>query len=419
MALYISSIAINNVRCFERILIETKNPEKATWTMFVGDNATGKSTLLRNIAMGLCDTSSAAGLLRESDEGIIRRGTRRAVITINLIDPSNPGRKLQIRTRIDEYKMGKSSFEQVSQRVTPNINEFPWEKIFVCAYGAGRGTSGTGDISGYSTINSTYNLFNYSEGLQNPELTLRRIKDINVQNESIELLRIILGSNISNLRLEEKGIVASGPWGDNMPLRDLADGFKSSILWVTDFLGWALERNPNIKRLSDISGIILIDEIEQHLHPKWRIKIVKSLKETFPKIQFFTTTHSELVARSVGGPQQEVNDILYRLDIDEKTNAVYGEPIETIEALDPTEALMSPAFDTLVADQKSVTDWLRELAKLTQNNRRTPSENVRFNVLKKYFSKIDFEPGRDELERRIEREIEEDILSLLRKKQGE
>ena len=38
-----------------------------------------------------------------------------------------------------------------------------------------RGTSGTGDIAGYSVINAVYNLFNYSEGLQNPELTIRRL----------------------------------------------------------------------------------------------------------------------------------------------------------------------------------------------------------------------------------------------------
>ena len=147
------------------------------------------------------------------------------------------------------------------------------------------------------------------------------------------------------------------------------------------------------------------------------MKIVDTLKSTFPKIQFFTTTHSELIARSVGGPKHDSSDILYRLKLDTKTNSVQGEPIDTIEALEPTEALLSRAFETQAADQKSVTEWLRELTKLAQTTKRTPSQEVRFKVLAKYFAKIDFEPGRDELERRIEREIQEEILKKLRKKQ--
>lgn len=418
MALYISSVEISNVRCFEKLKIEFNNAfEDPPWTMFVGDNATGKTTLLRCIAMGLCDASSAAGLLRESDEGIIRRSRKNAVITINLTDPESPKKKFQIRTQIDEIKMGESSFEHVSQRVIPGTETFPWHKIFVCAYGAGRGTSGTGDIAGYSSINSTYNLFNYTEGLQNPELTLRRILDRNIKSESIELLKSVLGPSVTKVSLREKGIAVSGSWGEDMPLRDLADGFKSSFLWVTDFLGWALERNPDIKNLSDITGIILVDEIEQHLHPKWRLVIVETLKSTFPKIQFFTTTHSELVARSVGGLQQYSNDILYRLELNSETNSVTGESIDTIEALGPTEALMSPAFDTPAADAKRVSDWLRELTDLAQKTKRTPSQDAKLRVLNKYFGKIDFEPGSNELERRVEREIEEELLKKLRRKQ--
>ena len=53
--------------------MEFDHDAEMPWTVIVGDNSTGKSVLLRSLALGLCDQTSAAGLLRESDEGYIRR----------------------------------------------------------------------------------------------------------------------------------------------------------------------------------------------------------------------------------------------------------------------------------------------------------------------------------------------------------
>jgi len=68
--------------------------------MVTGDNATGKTTLLKAIALGLCDQSSAAGLLRESDSGYIRRNDRTATIDIELRSATKPNLRRQIRTEL-------------------------------------------------------------------------------------------------------------------------------------------------------------------------------------------------------------------------------------------------------------------------------------------------------------------------------
>ena len=74
MPLYISRVVLKNVRCFKDIDLKfSPASSPVPWTMVLGDNSTGKTTLLRCIAMGLCDESSAAGLLKESYEGLIRR----------------------------------------------------------------------------------------------------------------------------------------------------------------------------------------------------------------------------------------------------------------------------------------------------------------------------------------------------------
>ena len=172
--LFVKRVTLRNVRCFEFVDLEFDlSGDDPPWTVLVGDNAAGKTTLLRSIAIGLCDESSAAGLLKESDTGYIRHGEREAEITIEFAPPNRRSRRRpRIHTTISPVP-GRPALERLSQKTHPD--RFPWDEVFACAYGAGRGTAGTGDIAGYSVINAVYNMFNYSEGLQNPELTIRRL----------------------------------------------------------------------------------------------------------------------------------------------------------------------------------------------------------------------------------------------------
>ncbi len=88
--------------------------------------------------------------------------------------------------------------------------------------------------------------------------------------------------------------------GNNtMPITMLSAGYQS-LLWIVMNLAyrWAL-LNPDITdNVNEAKGIVLIDEIDMHLHPKWKWNIVKALEETFPHIQFILTTHSPIVISS-------------------------------------------------------------------------------------------------------------------------
>ena len=60
----------------------------------------------------------------------------------------------------------------------------------------------------------------------------------------------------------------------------------------------ALQLNPGIRDLQDIFGIVLIDEVDTHLHPKWQWNVLNALHETFPNVQFIVTTHAPIVIAS-------------------------------------------------------------------------------------------------------------------------
>jgi hypothetical protein len=98
--------------------------------------------------------------------------------------------------------------------------------------------------------------------------------------------------------------------GDVRPFYMLSEGYRNMVALVAD-IGWRASvlnphRGPNAHQLTE--GIVLIDELDLHLHPAWQRSIVADLRRTFPKIQFIVTTHSPQVVASVNRDQVRLLD---------------------------------------------------------------------------------------------------------------
>ncbi len=86
--------------------------------------------------------------------------------------------------------------------------------------------------------------------------------------------------------------------GREIPVKYLSAGYQS-LLWMTMDMAFRLALlNPERKDLKTAKGIVLIDEIDMHLHPKWQWKVLQVLEETFPNIQFIIATHSAIIIAS-------------------------------------------------------------------------------------------------------------------------
>ncbi len=412
--LHISRVRLKDVRCFHKLDIKLGRPGSPPgWTLIVGDNAAGKSTLLRSIAMGLCDEASAAGLLKESDEGYIRRGASEATIAIWLYDTRSPGEELRITTRVIRDKKRRGIFtDRVRQTTSPARDRFPWDELFVSGYGAGRGVTGTGDISSYAAIDAVYNLFNYAEGLQNPELVIRRLLagGSGVSMKERQIFQILCkATGAKRIRLTSKGIRVDGPtWGEGMPLRDLADGYKSAILWIADLIGWALAFRPRSKSTVGIRGIVIVDELEQHLHARWQRTIVDDLRDAFPKVQFITSTHSPLIASSVGPRVRKTNsDGLFVLEAGPDGH-VEAAPHEFMRGWSMDQVLASRAFKYQIQADPETERILRFASMLGDREQRTEEEESLFQDVKNTL-KGAFLEGRSSVERLAEIEADDDL----------
>lgn len=86
-----------------------------------------------------------------------------------------------------------------------------------------------------------------------------------------------------------------------MPYRMLSDGQRNVVGLVAELAYRCLALNDHLGEsvLTESEGIVLIDEVDLHLHPKWQRRIVSDLKRTFPKLQFIVTTHSPFIIQSL------------------------------------------------------------------------------------------------------------------------
>lgn len=385
------------------------------WMIITGDNGTGKTVLLKCIALGLCDEPSAAALLRESDSGYIRRGAPKGSIALT-IEEGNLSHT--ITTTIEQINYNGYSYERLRQHVKP---DFPWHKIFLCGYGASRGVSGSGDLSGYSVINSVYNMFNYTEGLQNPELIIRRLnRDIDQRNILSSLQELLPLGSKDQIKLNKGGIFMDGPWGPNMPFRDIADGYRSSFLWIMDMIGWAFAKDQQLRNLSDIQGIILIDELEQHLHPSWQRDILEKLRNAFPRIQFIVTTHSPLIAGAANSSKLSTfDDLLIHLSYDFASKSVQSRSLDLMTGYRADQILASPIFDR-ITDNPELERVLNEASRLAEKgDQRVKEENARYDHLKTALREILLPEGQTMIERTLESERYAEIRSRIRELEKE
>ena len=81
---------------------------------------------------------------------------------------------------------------------------------------------------------------------------------------------------------------------------------KIIIAMVADIASRMAEGNPGIENPLEASGVILIDEIDLHLHPKWQREILRKLHEVFPNVQFIVTTHSPIILQGASDIAQIV-----------------------------------------------------------------------------------------------------------------
>jgi 5'-methylthioadenosine/S-adenosylhomocysteine nucleosidase len=391
-ALLIAGITLENIRCFKNLdLSFSTDAGIRKFILLFGDNGVGKTTLLRSLALGLCDEMTSAALIEMLPGTLLRENAKRGSIKVELKN-QNSNKVWSIETILRRNREGAVEIEQNSP------NSFPRERVFVCGYGSGRRGFGTQDYANFALKNSLGTLFNYDTSLQNPELAFRRMEAQNISiGDLTRSIDTVLMLEPGATRIDSSGIRIKGPWGDFTPLGGLGDGFQATLGWMADLFGWALFYEPN-SILNGISGIVLLDEIEQHLHPSWQREIVHLLYQQFPNIQFIGTSHAPMCALGTTALPESTTEIVRLRQAD---NCVEATPLYVPKSQRADQVLTSPLFGLFSASGFDVAADIERYSELASKKERNDAEQLELIELEDRIEAT-LGPFRSDLERRID-----------------
>lgn len=336
--MYTKRIVLENIRGFEQLDFELERPDKsyAGWTVITGDNGSGKSALLKAVAVAVAG-KPAAQVLQTSFKGWIRSERSQALIAVEIaIDPDDDKFTETGRTTVNsfwaelEFLMNGSAEPDFGPgrkytRKGKTPVRGPWSDSprgwFCCGYGPFRRLYGASSdamrlMAGPSRIARFVSMFREDAALSECEGWLtnlhNRSRDGRKEDEAIlTVVRQLLDDDFLQHGVRIERVDADGLWlrdssGVVLPLKDMSDGYRAALAILTDILRHMVEvygiddlvAQQNGNWIVQRSGVVLIDEIDAHLHPAWQREIGFWLKRRFPKVQFLVTTHSPIVCQA-------------------------------------------------------------------------------------------------------------------------
>lgn len=368
--MYLQKLTLHNFKCFEDLELEFH----PNLTVIVGANGSGKTSVLEAAAIAVStlfvkmdrlsgrsiDKSQAhlkafsigstkdvqpqypvtvkASAVIEKEEATWSRSLNKPAGSTTVIDAKEI---IDIGARFQEQlRKGDTSLilPVIAYYGTGRLWDYHREKQNDVFETNNRSNGYIDCVDGTANIKLMMNWFSKMtvQKYQNQELGAGDIPELEAVYSAMEsCYQRITGSDFVKIQYSmatrELEVAYKDPSGKLMriPINQLSDGYKSTISLVADIAYRMAVLNPQL--LGDVcretEGIILIDEVDLHLHPTWQQRILKDLTEIFPKVQFIVSTHAPAVISTV---KSENIVMLDNGEAWEPSGEIYGKDINTI-----------------------------------------------------------------------------------------
>jgi len=415
---YCVSLELENVRCFgEKQKINFSDGENTKrWTIILGNNGTGKTTILQTIVSSLPGKFS----VNVAQNSVSLPDSLVPIFPI--IDNRYPNWFLT-RSKNTDFINIKSIFSYKSKLIDKDNdkNQFSlnisinndgkitlgssmsfkgFEKANCFAYGASRRSGETSLVE--SDWESDYEtLFNETKFLKNPEewflqkYIAYQVSSNGKRKYDFQIVKDILTRilpEITDIRIVEKSgnnkfsravVEFYTPYGW-VEARDLSLGYRTSMAWMVDFASRMFDLYPESENPLAEPAVVLIDEIDLHLHPKWQRDLLPWLSELFPNTQFIVTTHSPLIVQSAVA--RDANIVVCRREGD---HVVIDQSVEAVKNWRADQILTSDLFGLETARPKEIEPFLEERQEILSKAKLTKKDEKRLKMLE---SEIGFMP---------------------------
>jgi len=409
IATYFKCLKLENVRSFGReqpLDLTDENGNLARWTLLLGDNGVGKTTLLQCLGWmrpGYEGSPSSKTLgigpaLPGEDndviEGLLRVGKKTDFDILAEICQGSELGKLPNKTFSTTIKALFKGSEL--KKVVPSwISETSFKKRFgkfnepfIIAYGANRqmGEQNLGKNELEDTVatrlSGVTELYDVIQILTELDYAARakngRGKEQNLLNifkrsltkilpgdKPIDHIKIIPGKFIEGEF--KRSSVNLRMFSGSVPIQALSLGYQTMLAWVLD-LAWRLSHQyPDSKDPLQEPAIVLIDEIDLHLHPHWQLKVMDALAEIFTRTQFIASAHSPLMVQS----KPTANFAVVR---QEGTEAVIENEPGTVRGWRVDQILNSKYFNIYTSRDQETQRLYKRRDQLTNKSKRSLAE---------------------------------------------
>jgi uncharacterized protein (TIGR02646 family) len=249
----------------------------SSWLMLLGENSSGKSSALQAVALTLIGQAWRSRLGLDARR-FVRLGTTEGQVRVLLTGGSEPI---------------TMSFSTASPEFTSSPAE---PKVLLLGYGATR-LLPRGTITPRADLDLARvdNLFNPFEPLNDASAWLLSLPDPAFDHIA-RALKVLLQLGPRDRLLRRDGRVQAELFGATVPLDELSDGYQSLLALTTDIMRVMHQR---WEAMEVAEGIVVLDEIGSHLHPRWRMRVVGGLRQVFPRVQFLASTHDPLCLRGL------------------------------------------------------------------------------------------------------------------------
>jgi energy-coupling factor transporter ATP-binding protein EcfA2 len=348
----IRSLTLQNVKCFSNnatidLTIGRADGQPHKWIVLFGDNGLGKSTLLKAFGLALVGQPGLNALLPNA-EGWVRGEQRLA--TIKVVAQKGPQDTSVGFPRVRPFELAWSLIGRRSTKIDSTVQ--PAHSIVIsegharrqqddvklfksqiatddrqrgwllAGYGPHRRLTGAASdiaetISPDSRAARLVTLFHEKAALTSAERWLRDLHHSasvykgRADDHLKAILRMInhglMGVGVQLIAIKPDGVYFKTPFKPQVPIGDLSDGYRTVLALTLDVLRHVafcfdietVLSDTNGHSVVTAEGVVLIDEIDSHLHPSWQRTIAPWLHSRFPNLQFIVATHSPLIPTCV------------------------------------------------------------------------------------------------------------------------
>ena len=394
---YFLSLAVAGFRCFgpKQVLdLSDGQGRPARWTIILGDNGVGKTTLLQCLAAlqprmtkiqeyeGFFPVFSSIDAMQFVNDWLFRTNVGKDPFFLgSTIYQGAKLEDMQEGTIIDNFSVSGASSASDSakfSRTSKNI-----QGLVCYGYGASR-RMGKTSLTERRDQDTSASLFSDNVELLNAEEWLlqadyaaskrsRGQRRAQARRDQIKQILIDLLPDVEDIRFAvshnnemEPIVEIKTPYGW-VPLQGLSLGYRTLITWMVDLASRLFDRYPHSKNPIAEPAVVLVDEIDLHLHPKWQRTLMRFLSEIFRNTQFIATAHSPLVVQAA----MNANLVLLQR---KGNHVVIDNDVKTIRGWRVDQVLTSDLFGLDSARPPILDSALKERRKILSKGKLTKAD---------------------------------------------